>query len=75
MNSFNSIVDIGGNDLTLAKILEPRAEESYVVDPVCSSIDGQKIDNINVIGKAVEKVDLKAINPDDPNILVILLFE
>jgi hypothetical protein len=60
----NSIVDIGGNDLTLAKILKPKTKECYVVDPLCSLIDGQKIDNINVIGKKVEEVDLKVINPD-----------
>ena len=35
--AFNSIVDIGGNDLTLAKILEPRTKECYVVDPLSFS--------------------------------------
>lgn len=55
---FNSIVDIGGNDLEILKKLRPLGSNFTVIDPICSSIDGQIIDGINVIGKFIEKVNL-----------------
>tara|TARA_B100001027_G_C16260603_1_gene329221 strand:- start:841 stop:1968 length:1128 start_codon:yes stop_codon:yes gene_type:complete len=60
----SKIIDIGGNDLTLAKLLKPFSDECYVIDPVCSSIDGEEVEGIKVIGKKIEDVDLKEINPD-----------
>ena len=61
-----SIVDIGGNDLTLAKFLKPHAKNCYVIDPVCSTDDGKLIEDIHVIGKKIEEVNLRDI---DPNII------
>jgi hypothetical protein len=57
-NTFESIVDIGGNDLTLAKTMVQRSKKVAVIDPVCKSIDGEIIDGIHVIGKFIEDVNL-----------------
>lgn len=58
-----NIVDVGGNDLTLANILKEKADNCFVIDPVCESQDGKTINGVQVIGKRVEEVDLKALNP------------
>lgn len=55
---FSSIVDIGGNDLYLAKHLKSYGNQVAVVDPVCEEYDGQIIDEITVIGQLIEHVDL-----------------
>jgi hypothetical protein len=57
-NTFESIVDIGGNDLTLAKTMVQRSKRVAVIDPVCKSIDGEMIDGIRVIGKFIEDVNM-----------------
>lgn len=57
---FSSIVDIGGNDLYLAKELIEFGHDIYVVDPVCEPDHGNKIDGINIIGKMIEDVDLRS---------------
>ena len=57
-NIFSSIVDIGGNDLYLAKHLKSYGNQVAVVDPVCEEYDGQIIDEITVIGRLIEHVDL-----------------
>ncbi len=62
--TINSIIDIGGNDLTTAKLLKGYASQISVVDPVCSKNDGEIIDGINVIGRKVEQINLKELHPD-----------
>ena len=62
--TFNSIIDIGGNDLTTAKLLKGYASQISVVDPVCSENDGEIIDGINVIGRKIEQINLKELHPD-----------
>jgi hypothetical protein len=65
-SQFFSVVDIGGNDLTLSKLIRSSAQHCAVIDPVCSSIDGQTVDNIYVLGRLVENVDLSSdIEPPD----------
>lgn len=55
---FNSLLDVGGNDLYLAKKLRDKVTERCVVDPICSPIDGQVIDGVKVFGRMIEDVDL-----------------
>lgn len=55
--SFESAVDIGGNDLYVIRGLTGMAKHCAVVDPICASIDGQTIDGIKVFGRFVEEVD------------------
>ncbi len=83
------VLEIGGNDLYLMKLwreLNPKAE-CYVVDPVHEALDGKIIDEINVIGKFVEEVNLNEIKPNvvlcvhtlehivDPNLVISELIE
>jgi hypothetical protein len=58
--TFKSIVDIGGNDLEILRQLKPLGTNFTVIDPICSNIDGQIIDGINVIGKFIENVNLSS---------------
>lgn len=55
---FESILDLGGNDLYLARKFEGRARHRTVIDPICSALDGSVVDGISVIGRMVEMVDL-----------------
>ena len=55
---FRSIVDVGGNDLTLARLLGSRAESVAVIDPVCEAIDGEVVDDIAVHGRKIEDVEM-----------------
>ncbi len=55
---FHSILDVGGNDLTLARLLSPRAMSTAVIDPICAADDGQLIDGIRIFGRTVEDTDL-----------------
>jgi len=55
----NSFVDVGGNDLYLAKMLAPIAPVRAVVDPICSPIDNQTVEGIRVFGRMIENVNLK----------------
>lgn len=57
---FLSMVDIGGNDLFLAKEISDCAATRTVIDPICSDIDQQVVDGIRVIGRFVEQVDLSS---------------
>jgi hypothetical protein len=66
---FNSIVDIGGNDLALVRMLMEYGHNHSVIDPICSSIDGQIIDNIKVIGKFIEEVDLSS-DIEQPDLVI-----
>lgn len=61
---YNSLLDIGGNDLFLAKMA--KVPNRWVIDPVCSSQDGQVIEGIKILGKFIEEVDFKkeAMFPD-----------
>ncbi len=56
--SFTSLADIGGNDFFLAKELAGYTDHRAVIDPICSSTDGQTVDGIQVIGRFIEQVDL-----------------
>jgi hypothetical protein len=53
-----SLVDVGGNDLFLARALQGWARHSAVIDPICSAIDGQVVDGIRVFGRFIEQVDM-----------------
>lgn len=55
---FRSIVDVGGNDLTLARLLRNRGASVAVIDPVCEAIDGEMVDEIAVYGRKIEDVDM-----------------
>ncbi|MDB2423456.1 class I SAM-dependent methyltransferase [Paracoccaceae bacterium] len=57
---FRSLVDIGGNDLTAIKRLRSMSESAAVVDPICSPDDNKTIDNVKIIGRFIEEVDLKS---------------
>lgn len=63
-DNFNCIIDVGGNDLTLAKYLRNKTKRCFVIDPLCALMDGETIDGIRVIGKIVEKVDLRELKPE-----------
>ncbi len=54
---FKSLLDLGGNDLHLAKMVPIK--NRYVVDPVCSPQDGQVVDGIKIVGKFIEQVDFQ----------------
>jgi len=63
---FNSIVDIGGNDLALLRQMMNSGKSHTVIDPICASLDGETIDDIKVIGKFIEEVNLSddLVQPD-----------
>ena len=58
--SFESAVDVGGNDLFVVRGLTETARHCAVVDPICAQIDGQIIDGIKVFGRFVEEVDFSS---------------
>ena len=53
-----SAVDIGGNDLFVARSLTDSAKHTAVIDPICADNDGHTIDGIKVFGRFVEDVNL-----------------
>lgn len=55
---FNSLLDIGGNDLYLARQLEKKARNRSVIDPVCRDQDGEMVEGIKIHGRLIESVDL-----------------
>ncbi len=55
---FQSLVDIGGNDLYLAKKMVEQANYRAVIDPVCQAQHGQDVEGIKIFGCLVEKVNL-----------------
>jgi cyclopropane-fatty-acyl-phospholipid synthase len=55
---FKSAVDVGGNDLFVARSLTASAQNCAVIDPICKETDGQTIDGIKVFGRFIEQVDL-----------------
>ena len=67
--SFESAVDVGGNDLFVIRGLAGMAQHCAVVDPICASIDGQTIDGIQVFGRFVEEVDFSSDMPP-PDLVV-----
>lgn len=66
---FHSMVDIGGNDLALAVLIRDFGHYCTVIDPVCSAIDGQTVDDIYVLGRLVENVDLSA-DIEQPDLVI-----
>src|SRR2546423_1553585 len=56
--TFESAVDVGGNDLFVARALQASAKSCAVIDPICKATDGQRIDGIQVFGRFIEQVDL-----------------
>jgi hypothetical protein len=67
--SYKSAVDVGGNDLFVARALTGSAEHRAVVDPICETIDGQTIDGIKVFGRFVEQIDFSSDLPR-PDLMV-----
>jgi cyclopropane-fatty-acyl-phospholipid synthase len=57
---FESTVDVGGNDLFVARGMASLAKNTAVVDPICALIDGQIIDGIKVFGRLAEEVDFSS---------------
>jgi hypothetical protein len=66
---FNSVVDVGGNDLFVIRELCGIAQHCSVVDPICASIDGQFIDGIKVLGRFMEHVDF-SIDMAPPDLVI-----
>ena len=66
---FESAVDVGGNDLFVARSLVANAKHTAVIDPICSATDGQTIDGIKVFGCFAEEVDL-SIDLPRPDLVV-----
>jgi len=56
--TFDSAVDVGGNDLFVARGLVDSAKHTAVIDPICAESDGQTIDGIKVFGRFIEDVNL-----------------
>lgn len=54
----HSFLDVGGNDLYLAKLFASVARERTVIDPVCIREDGKSIEGIKVLGRFIEDVSL-----------------
>lgn len=55
---FRSFVDVGGNDLYVARQLGDIVKERCVIDPICSAEDGKKVDGIQIYGRFIEDVNL-----------------
>lgn len=68
--NWNCLIDIGGNDLEIAKQLTTEAKSTYVIDPVCSADDGKTIDGVQVVGAGIEDVDFAAID-GRPDVIVM----
>ena len=56
--NFESAVDVGGNDLFVARGLVDVVKHTAVIDPICAENDGKTIDGIKVFGRFVEDVNL-----------------
>jgi cyclopropane-fatty-acyl-phospholipid synthase len=54
----HSFVDIGGNDLYLARQLNGMVKQRCVIDPICAEADGSQVDGIQIYGRFIEEVDL-----------------
>jgi cyclopropane-fatty-acyl-phospholipid synthase len=67
--AFDSLADVGGNDLFLARELAGYACHRTVIDPICGSIDGQEVEGIRVFGRFIEQLDLGRDLPP-PDLLV-----
>ena len=67
---WNCLVDIGGNDLDVARQLKAMARSTYVIDPVCAADDGRTIDGVNVVGARVEDVDFSILE-GKPDVIVM----
>jgi len=67
--SYDSVVDVGGNDLFVARSIVKESKYCAVVDPICASIDGQTVDGIKVFGRFVEEVDFSSDMPP-PDLVV-----
>ena len=67
---WNCLVDIGGNDLDVARQLKAMARSTYVIDPVCSADDGRTIDGVNVVGARIESVDFSILE-GKPDVIVM----
>lgn len=55
---FESMADIGGNDLYVARQLAAQCRHRAVIDPICTEQDDQMVDGIRVFGRFAEQVDL-----------------
>lgn len=62
----SSVVDVGGNDLFVARHLAAPGRHLTVIDPICAAVDGQVIDGIKVFGRFIEQMDLaREVAPPD----------
>ena len=50
---YNSTVDVGGNDLFLAKEIQSYSNLTSVIDPVCKNLNGKTVEDIYIIGDFV----------------------
>ena len=66
---FKVMVDIGGNDLATVKKLKHKSEKCAVVDPICASIDNDIVENVKVIGRFIEDVNLET-ELDRPDLVI-----
>ncbi|MDX2187687.1 MAG: class I SAM-dependent methyltransferase [Opitutaceae bacterium] len=62
-NRFRSIVDVGGNDLYVARAMQSFGDCCTVIDPICAAQDGEIVDGIRIIGRLMEQVDLRTDMP------------
>lgn len=67
--SFESAVDIGGNDLFVIRGLTGRVRHCAVVDPICAPIDDQTINGVKVFGRFVEEVNF-SIDMPPPDLVI-----
>jgi len=67
--SFESAVDVGGNDLHVIRSISGVAKCYSVVDPICAAIDGQIIDGIKVFGRFVEDVSFSS-DMEPPDLVI-----
>jgi hypothetical protein len=56
--AFESLADVGGNDLFVAREFAGCIPHRAVIDPICRSIDSETVDGIRVFGRFIENVDL-----------------
>jgi hypothetical protein len=64
--SLGHVLEIGGNDLTLAKIMRPQAASFTVCDPLLSSDDGSEVEGIGIVGTLVEEaIESNRFKPTD----------
>jgi hypothetical protein len=67
---FESVVEVGCNDLYLLKKFESRAKRLYGVDPFWKEAGPREHSKISVIGKFIEEVDLEKEIQNRPDLVI-----